>query len=42
MDRIGNALPIVPFAFGNERVERFENLLFTELGNMFEPNLIDL
>jgi hypothetical protein len=29
-DRICDALPIVPFALRNERVERFENLLFAE------------
>jgi hypothetical protein len=29
-DGVGNALPIVPFTFRNERVERFENLLFAE------------
>jgi hypothetical protein len=29
-NRIGNASPIIPFTFGNERVERCENLLFAE------------
>src|SRR5438874_2569634 len=29
-DGVGNALPIVPVTFRNERVERFENLLFAE------------
>jgi len=29
-DRIRHALPIIPFAFRDERVERFENLLFAE------------
>ena len=34
-DRIRNALPIVPFTFRNERVQRFENFLLAELGNEF-------
>jgi hypothetical protein len=29
-DSIGNALPIIPFTFRNERAERFKNLLFAE------------
>jgi hypothetical protein len=29
-DGISHALPIIPFAFRNQRVQRFENLLFTE------------
>ena len=32
-DRICHALPIVPFTFRNERVQRFENFLLTELGD---------
>jgi hypothetical protein len=32
---IRDALPIVPFTFRDERVQRFEDLLFTELGNEF-------
>jgi cephalosporin-C deacetylase-like acetyl esterase len=32
-DRIRNALPIVPFTFGNQRVQRFQDLLFTESCN---------
>ena len=32
-DRIRHALPIVPFALRDGRVQRFEYLLFTELGN---------
>jgi hypothetical protein len=27
---IGNALPVVPFTFRDQRVERFENFLFAE------------
>jgi len=30
MDCVGNALPVIPFTFCNERVEGFENLLFAE------------
>jgi len=30
MDGVGNALLIVPFTFRNERIQRFENLLFAE------------
>jgi hypothetical protein len=32
---IRDALPIVPFTFRDERVQRFEDLLFTELSNEF-------
>ena len=32
-DRIRHALPIIPFTFRNERVQRFENFLLTELGD---------
>ena len=32
-DGIRNALPVVRFAFRNQRVQRFEHLLFTELGD---------
>jgi hypothetical protein len=30
MDGVGNALPVVPFTFRNERVEGFKNLFFAE------------
>jgi hypothetical protein len=32
-NRVRHTLPIVSFAFRNERVQRFEHLLFTELGD---------
>ena len=32
-DRIRNALPVIPFASRNERSQRVEHLLFTELGH---------
>ena len=32
-DRIRHALPIVPFTVRDERSQRIEHLLFTELGN---------
>lgn len=32
-DRIRHALPIIPFAFRDERIQRFEHLLLAELGN---------
>ena len=32
-DRIRNALPIVPFAFRNQRVQSFADFLLTEFDN---------
>ena len=33
MDRIRYALPILPFTFGNERVQRFDYVLLTNLSD---------
>ena len=41
-DGVGNTLPIVPFTFRNERVERFENLLFAELRHEIFQVVLDL
>jgi hypothetical protein len=41
-DGVGDALPVVPFTFRNERVERFENFLLTESRHEVFQIVLDL